>query len=126
MRYINTAKVLATIIAVTFVITLFSNNVISVNASIGPPIPLPTIPHSSQVPPFLASPPSNSASSSYNPVVIDNMGIPYVDYGTIHGIYIGLQRNPVTVAIKAFDYYNEYRKTGSDIAKKFFINMLIG
>lgn len=89
MRYINTAKVLATIIAVTFVITLFSNNVISVNASIGPPIPLPTIPHSSQVPPFLASPPSNSASS-YNPVVIDNMGIPYVEFTLASNVILSL------------------------------------
>ena len=31
-------------------------------------------------------------------ISVDDQGIPLVDYGTLDGLYIGKQRNPVTIS----------------------------
>lgn len=52
-----------------------------------------------------------------NPIELDNNGIPYVDYGEI-----GLQRNPVTISDKIFDYYEEYKEEEDQAARQLLIN----
>ena len=42
-------------------------------------------------------------------IILDNSGVPIVDYGYIGGMYIGKQRNPVTISQRAFVYEEEYR-----------------
>ena len=53
--------------------------------------------------------------------ILDDAGIPIVDYGYIDGIYIGKQRNPVTVCQKALEYYENYEK-GDKIQRQLFLN----
>jgi len=55
-------------------------------------------------------------------VSIDKYGLPIVDYGYIGGIYVGSQRNPVTVTHKALFYYEQYNRTGDDYYKQAFLN----
>lgn len=119
MPIIRSALIAAHIISSCLIIGSFSSNSV---AGIGLPIPIPTIvsPPSSQLPPPQSL--SDFSASSDSSMLVDDKGIPYVDYRTIHGIYIGLQRNPVTTSIKALDYYNEYKKTGAEILKIYFIN----
>lgn len=49
-------------------------------------------------------------------VVLDKSNIPIVDYGCINGIYIGPQRNPVTISEVALYYYELFTKNRSPIA----------
>ncbi|QSZ67856.1 hypothetical protein RJ40_10275 [Methanofollis aquaemaris] len=42
---------------------------------------------------------------------IDNNGVPYVDYGNKQGVFVGTQRNPLTIADKANDCYKLYVET---------------
>jgi heparosan-N-sulfate-glucuronate 5-epimerase len=116
---IRSAIIAAHIITSSLIIGSFSSNSVT---GIGLPIPIPTIvsPPSSQLPPPQS--PSDFSAYSGSSMLVDDKGIPYVDYRTIHGIYIGPQRNPVTTSIKALDYYNEYKKTGAEILKIYFIN----
>jgi len=58
-------------------------------------------------------------NKNINPVELDNNGIPYVDYGEI-----GLQRNPITISHKIFDYYADYKEQGAETARLFLINNL--
>ena len=55
---------------------------------------------------------------SYPQVILDKSGIPLVNYSG----NIGLQRNPLTVAIFAQNLYDEYIKSGNDTSKKVFLN----
>lgn len=42
---------------------------------------------------------------------IDDNGVPYVNYGYKQGVFVGIQRNPLTIADKANDYYKHYIET---------------
>lgn len=55
---------------------------------------------------------------SYPQVILDKSGIPLVNYSA----NIGLQRNPLTVAIIAQNLYDEYIKSGNDTSKEIFLN----
>jgi hypothetical protein len=55
-------------------------------------------------------------------IILDNSSIPLVNYRTIDGIKIGLQRNPVTVDHVALDYFKHYEKYGDNDSKKAFLN----
>ncbi|MPZ07150.1 MAG: hypothetical protein GEU26_12190 [Nitrososphaeraceae archaeon] len=52
----------------------------------------------------------NTAYSA-NIIRYDNSSVPIVDYGYKGDIYIGPQRNPITVAQKALDFYDGYNRT---------------
>jgi len=52
----------------------------------------------------------------------DENGIPVVDYGTKNGVYIGPQRNPLTIATRALAYYDNYLQSKSAQDKTFFLN----
>ncbi|MBU7017900.1 MAG: hypothetical protein HXS44_10350 [Theionarchaea archaeon] len=53
--------------------------------------------------------------------VIDDTGVPLVDYGYIDGVHIGVQRNPVTVEMKALLYYEAYEQ-GCEEDRQLFLN----
>jgi heparosan-N-sulfate-glucuronate 5-epimerase len=55
-------------------------------------------------------------------VKLDKSNIPIVDYGSISGIYIGPQRNPVTISQKALYYYGLFTKNQSQIAYQSLLN----
>lgn len=61
---------------------------------------------------------------SPNKVYIDEDGIPAVDLGYQSGKYIGLQRNPLTIATQALTYYDQFSKTGKSIDKQHFLNCI--
>jgi heparosan-N-sulfate-glucuronate 5-epimerase len=67
---------------------------------------------------------SNNFSSVPSPIpAIDNSKIPIVDYGYVNGIYIGPQRNPISVAHKANDDYLSFKEYPNYIeAKQSLIN----
>ncbi len=70
-------------------------------------------------------PPLVPQKQTYQPILIvsDNIsGIPVVEYGYIHGVYIGTQRNPDTISHFAIDDYNGYKQKGCDFFKKFSLN----
>lgn len=54
-------------------------------------------------------------------ITLDNSGVPIVDLGYIDGIYVGKQRNPVTISQKAFVYDEEYRG-GNESARQLLLN----
>ena len=54
-------------------------------------------------------------------VIINESGIPIVDYGYVKGVFIGKQINPVTVSQKALYYESEYQK-GNESYKQLFLN----
>lgn len=60
----------------------------------------------------------NSIGTSVAKITSDSYSIPIVDYGYIHGVYVGPQRNPVTVGEKAISYYEIFRKTHSQSARE--------
>jgi heparosan-N-sulfate-glucuronate 5-epimerase len=69
--------------------------------------------------------PVASVSSSKIPVPklkLDSSGIPITDYGNVTGIYIGPQRNPITIAHKAIDYFNSFEKNKDTNSKQLFLN----
>lgn len=51
----------------------------------------------------------------------DTEGIPLVDYGEIDGVFVGIQRNPVTVCQTALDHWDNFQK-GEQAAKNLFLN----
>lgn len=51
----------------------------------------------------------------------DSYGIPIVHYGEILGVYIGKQRNPVTVSQRALDYYERCMQ-GDERDRQLFLN----
>ncbi|CAN5807843.1 hypothetical protein BH23THE1_BH23THE1_26240 [soil metagenome] len=55
-------------------------------------------------------------------IQLDASFIPFVDYGIIDGINIGIQRNPVTVDHIAADYYGKFKLHGDDFSKRAFLN----
>lgn len=55
-------------------------------------------------------------------IVVDEEGIPWVNYGFIEAKYVGEQRNPVTISHKIFENYLDFKKTGNETAKKYVIN----
>lgn len=55
-------------------------------------------------------------------IIFDNHSIPIVDYGYIDNLYIGLQRNPITVAQTVLRYYQAFKKTGNENALHVLIN----
>ena len=54
-------------------------------------------------------------------ISVDEKGIPFVDYGNIGSLYIGEQKNPVTVCQKALEYYADYQ-SGDENKKELFLN----
>lgn len=61
-----------------------------------------------------------SLLSKHIDIIIDDQGIPFKDYQTREGIFIGKQRNPVTSSQLAFRYYDDFMETGNQTSKKFF------
>ncbi len=55
-------------------------------------------------------------------IFIDENGIPYFDYKTISGEYIGKQRNPIIIFRVANNFYHDFLKTDNDKSKKLFLN----
>jgi heparosan-N-sulfate-glucuronate 5-epimerase len=55
---------------------------------------------------------------------IDEQGIPMVDYGYQEGNYTGPQRNPLTVATKAIEYFTEYNSQPDEQIKQYGINCI--
>jgi hypothetical protein len=55
-------------------------------------------------------------------IIFDNHSIPIVDYGYIDNLYIGLQRNPITVAQTVLRYYEAFKRTGNENALHVLIN----
>ena len=60
----------------------------------------------------------NSSGTSTAKITLDHYGIPIVDYGYIHGVYVGPQRNPVTISQNAISYYEIFRKTHNQSASE--------
>jgi hypothetical protein len=54
-------------------------------------------------------------------IIVDNSGIPIVDYKYIDRIYIGKQRNSITIILKALDYYKDY-ENGDKNSIQLFLN----
>ena len=54
--------------------------------------------------------------------VVDEDGIPLVNYGFIGGKYVGEQRNPVTTSHKIFEYYLDYKDSSNVIVKQYVVN----
>ncbi len=54
-------------------------------------------------------------------IIFDESGVPIVDYGTLNGIYIGRQRNPVTIAQEALNQWEKYQ-SGDENSKYLFLN----
>jgi len=55
-------------------------------------------------------------------VLVDDSGIPIVDYGTVDGTRIGKQRNPVVVCQQAMDYWEELQERGDPADRRRFLN----
>ncbi|UCF07712.1 MAG: hypothetical protein JSW28_08735 [Thermoplasmata archaeon] len=56
-----------------------------------------------------------------NLILVDESGIPTVDYGYVEGVYIGKQKNPVTTSQKGLSYHYYYQK-GDESARQLFLN----
>ncbi|MDY6964340.1 MAG: D-glucuronyl C5-epimerase family protein [Halobacteriota archaeon] len=54
-------------------------------------------------------------------ILLDESGVPLYDYGYNGDVYIGIQRNPVTISQQAFYYWDEFQK-GDERSKKLFLN----
>ena len=54
-------------------------------------------------------------------ITSNDSGVPIADYGYVNGVYIGKQRNPVTVSQKALWYYENY-EAGNEEDKQLFLN----
>jgi hypothetical protein len=54
-------------------------------------------------------------------IMYDEQGVPYVDYGYDDGVFIGRQRNPVTISQKGLAYIGDYRN-GYENSRQYFIN----
>jgi len=55
-------------------------------------------------------------------VVMDEDGIPIVNYGFVGIEHIGSQRNPVTISQKLFEFYSDFKKTGNETSKQYILN----
>lgn len=55
-------------------------------------------------------------------IMLDDMGIPIVDYGYQDGIDIGEQRNPVTICQKALAYYDAFEFKDDEVSRQYFLN----
>jgi len=53
--------------------------------------------------------------------LVDESGIPIVDYKYQGELYIGEQRNPVTISLKALEYYERY-EAGDEEGEQLFLN----
>ena len=54
---------------------------------------------------------------------LDYYGVPWVYYKTISdGKAIGFQRNPVTTAIQANEFYENYKSNNNESSKTYFLN----
>ena len=70
---------------------------------------------------FLAEQPT-TIGFDQDRIFIDEKGIPYYDFRSISGEYIGIQRNPIIIYRVADDYFQDFKKTDDEISKKFFLN----
>lgn len=59
-------------------------------------------------------------TASHN-IIYDNSGVPIVDYGYTGGVFIGEQRNPITISQQAFAYEKCYRN-GNKSCMRLFLN----
>jgi heparosan-N-sulfate-glucuronate 5-epimerase len=57
-----------------------------------------------------------------NQIILDNSGIPIVNYKNVSGVDIGAQRNPVTITHVALEAYNNYKISGNATSKQIFLN----
>jgi heparosan-N-sulfate-glucuronate 5-epimerase len=55
-------------------------------------------------------------------LIVDDSGIPIVDYGYRNGSYIGPQRNPVTISDRALQYYGYYQIDKDYNSLRIFLN----
>jgi heparosan-N-sulfate-glucuronate 5-epimerase len=55
---------------------------------------------------------------------LDENGVPMEDYGYQKGEYIGVQRNPLTIATQALSYYREFREEEKVNEKEHFLNCI--
>jgi heparosan-N-sulfate-glucuronate 5-epimerase len=53
--------------------------------------------------------------------LLDDSGVPIVDYGYVDWVHIGKQRNPVTISQKALEYFREYGE-GQTGQRQLFLN----
>jgi hypothetical protein len=54
-------------------------------------------------------------------ITFDDSGVPIVDYGHLNGIYVGKQRNPVTISQYALKYHDSY-ENGNESCRQLFTN----
>lgn len=57
-------------------------------------------------------------------VTLDEKGVPVINLGYQRGTYIGVQRNPLTIATKAIDYYADYLQDQREVDKTHFLNCI--
>jgi len=55
-------------------------------------------------------------------IVLDDDGVPSVNYGIVEGINIGIQRNPVTISHYVIKYYDRFKTNKDQKSKKLLIN----
>ena len=55
-------------------------------------------------------------------IYTDENGIPYYDFQSISGEYIGKQRNPIIIFRVANNFYNDFVKNDNETSKKLFMN----
>jgi len=55
-------------------------------------------------------------------ITIDENGVPFYDWKTMSGEYIGKQRNPVIIYRIANEYYKDFLKNDNETSKKLFLN----
>jgi hypothetical protein len=65
---------------------------------------------------------NNSPQVGIDHIILDSFNVPFVDYGIRQGVYIGLQRNPVTVEHTALEFYMSYKRTWDAYSKQSFLN----
>lgn len=64
----------------------------------------------------------NQIPSQSTEILIDEYGIPILDYGIINEIPVGKQRNPITISTHALSHYDDFIITGNETSKNFLLN----
>jgi heparosan-N-sulfate-glucuronate 5-epimerase len=58
----------------------------------------------------------------YAQIIYDNHGLPFVDYGDMMGVHIGMHYNPITIAQKSDKYYEDFITTHNETSKMRFLS----
>lgn len=53
--------------------------------------------------------------------ILDDLSVPIIDYGSVDGIFIGKQRNPVIISSAALSYFENY-ENGDESSSQLFLN----